>query len=50
MPTDPVAKLDVTITGGGSKETEKLADLLGSVTEVAVNVAMLVELMVTGAL
>jgi len=40
----------VAITGGGSRETEKLADLVGSVIEVAVNVAMLVEAMVAGAL
>ena len=38
------------ITGGGSSETEKLADLVGSVIEVAVNVAMLVEAIVAGAL
>jgi len=40
----------VAITGGGSRETEKLADLVGSVTEVAVNEAILVEVTVAGAL
>lgn len=50
MPVVPLAKLEVTIAGGGSKETEKVTDLLGSVTEVAVNVAMLVDAIVTGAL
>jgi hypothetical protein len=38
------------IVGGGSSETEKLADLLGSVIDVAVNVAMLVVEMLAGAL
>jgi hypothetical protein len=40
----------VAINGGGSRETEKLADLVGSVTEDAVNVAMLVTVIVVGAL
>ena len=50
MPVVPLAKLEVTIAGGGSKDTEKVADLLGSVIEVAVKVAILVETMGFGAL
>lgn len=46
----PAGKLGFAITGGGSRETENVADLVGSVTDVAVNEAMLEEVIVTGAL
>ena len=42
--------MGVAITGGGSRETEKVADLVGSVTEVAVKVEILGEVTVVGAL
>jgi hypothetical protein len=48
--TVPLGKLGFAITGGGSSETEKVADFVGSVTEVAVNVAILEEEIVAGAL
>ena len=50
MPTVPDGRLDVVNVGGGSRETEKVADFVGSVIEVAVNEAMLVVTMVVGAL
>ena len=46
----PLAKLEVVIDGGGSNDTEKVADLVGSVIEVAVNWATLVEVIGVGAL
>ena len=49
-PTVPPGKAGVAITGGGTRLTVKVLDLVGSVTEAAVKVAVLAAVTVAGAL